>query len=216
MGVASEGSEKYSYLLDWRRGFPGGSEGKNSACSAGDPGLIPGLGRSPGKRILARRIPWIGEPSGLQPMEPQRVRHDRETNTHTHTRTHACTHRDWRRRPQCKASSPDGKIASVWLQYFWPVRKWALGSRKGSERKLPVLAQRVKERSSCSERGRLLLSSSYIFRLLPCVSGHSTAALAAAQQEPRGAQTLKQKHLRLSLPDLCSKDGGISPHCFLS
>ena len=29
-------------------GFPGGSDGKDSACSAGDPGLIPGWGRSPG------------------------------------------------------------------------------------------------------------------------------------------------------------------------
>ena len=28
--------------------FPGGSDGKESACHAGDPGLIPGLGRSPG------------------------------------------------------------------------------------------------------------------------------------------------------------------------
>ena len=27
--------------------FPGGSDGKESACNAGDPGLIPGLGRSP-------------------------------------------------------------------------------------------------------------------------------------------------------------------------
>ena len=30
-------------------GFPGGSEGKESACNAGDPGLIPGLRRSPGE-----------------------------------------------------------------------------------------------------------------------------------------------------------------------
>ena len=29
--------------------FPGGSEIKASACNAGDLGLIPGLGRSPGK-----------------------------------------------------------------------------------------------------------------------------------------------------------------------
>ena len=29
-------------------GFPGGSDGKESACDAGDLGLIPGLGRSPG------------------------------------------------------------------------------------------------------------------------------------------------------------------------
>ena len=28
--------------------FPGGSDGKEFACSAGDLGLIPGLGRSPG------------------------------------------------------------------------------------------------------------------------------------------------------------------------
>ena len=30
-------------------GFPGGSAGKESACIAGDLGLIPGLGRSPGE-----------------------------------------------------------------------------------------------------------------------------------------------------------------------
>ena len=29
--------------------FPGGSAGKESACNAGDPGLIPGLGRSHGE-----------------------------------------------------------------------------------------------------------------------------------------------------------------------
>ena len=28
-------------------GFPGGSEAKASACDTGDPGSIPGLGRSP-------------------------------------------------------------------------------------------------------------------------------------------------------------------------
>ena len=28
--------------------FSGGSDGKPSACNAGDPGSIPGLGRSPG------------------------------------------------------------------------------------------------------------------------------------------------------------------------
>ena len=30
-------------------GFPGGSAAKESACNAGDLGLIPGLGRSPGE-----------------------------------------------------------------------------------------------------------------------------------------------------------------------
>ena len=31
------------------QGFPGGSDGKESAHNAGDPGAIPGLGRSPGE-----------------------------------------------------------------------------------------------------------------------------------------------------------------------
>ena len=30
-------------------GFPHSSVGKESACNSGDPGLIPGLGRSPGE-----------------------------------------------------------------------------------------------------------------------------------------------------------------------
>ena len=30
-------------------GFPGGSDSKESACNAGDPGSIPGSGRSPGE-----------------------------------------------------------------------------------------------------------------------------------------------------------------------
>ena len=34
----------------WQLGFSGGSAGKESACNAGDLGLIPGLGRSPGER----------------------------------------------------------------------------------------------------------------------------------------------------------------------
>ena len=34
----------------YKLGFPGDSDGEESASSAGDPGLIPGLGRSPGER----------------------------------------------------------------------------------------------------------------------------------------------------------------------
>ena len=33
------------------RGFPGSSAGKEPACNAGDPGSIPGSGRSPGEGI---------------------------------------------------------------------------------------------------------------------------------------------------------------------
>ena len=32
-------------------GFPDSSVGKESACNAGDPDLIPGLGKSPGEGI---------------------------------------------------------------------------------------------------------------------------------------------------------------------
>ena len=48
-------------------GFPCGSDGKASACNAGDLGLIPGSGRSPGEgngnsSTLAWKIPWMEEP----------------------------------------------------------------------------------------------------------------------------------------------------------
>ena len=36
-------------LLCFAQTFTGGSDGKESACDAGDPGLIPGSGRSPGE-----------------------------------------------------------------------------------------------------------------------------------------------------------------------
>ena len=45
-------------------GFPGGSDGNESACNAGDPGSISDLERSPGEgngyhsSILSWRIPW--------------------------------------------------------------------------------------------------------------------------------------------------------------
>ena len=36
-------------MLLWTLAFPGSSAGKESACDVGDPGSIPGLGRSPGE-----------------------------------------------------------------------------------------------------------------------------------------------------------------------
>ena len=38
----------FLYFFRFYKGFPGSSPSKESACNAGDPGLIPGLGRSPG------------------------------------------------------------------------------------------------------------------------------------------------------------------------
>ena len=50
---------------------PDGSDDKESACSAGDLGLIPGSGRSKKgmathSRIISQRILWTREPGGLQ------------------------------------------------------------------------------------------------------------------------------------------------------
>ena len=72
-------------LLD----FPCGSDSKESACSAEDLGSISGLGRAleevlaAHSSILAWRIPWTEEPSGLQSMGSQRVGHDRTTKYST-------------------------------------------------------------------------------------------------------------------------------------
>ena len=46
-------------------GFPGSSAGKESACNAGDLGLIPGLGRSPGEGKGLTPVSWPGELHGL-------------------------------------------------------------------------------------------------------------------------------------------------------
>ena len=73
------------------KGFPGGSDGKESAYKAGDQegdGFNPELGRSPGERIgnpfqdsclgkiLVWEIPWTEEPGALQSMGLQRIGHD--------------------------------------------------------------------------------------------------------------------------------------------
>ena len=63
-------------------GFPGSSAGKEPACNAGEPSLIPGWGRSLEKEmathfsILAWRIPRTEEPGGLQFLEAHGVGHD--------------------------------------------------------------------------------------------------------------------------------------------
>ena len=58
-------------LLIYCMGFPRGSDDKESACNAGDPGSSPGSGRFLEKgteihsSILAWTIPWKEEPDGL-------------------------------------------------------------------------------------------------------------------------------------------------------
>ena len=62
--------------------FPGGSDGKASTYNAGDPGSIPGSGRSPGERngnllqYSCLENPWMEEPGRLQSTGSQRVGHN--------------------------------------------------------------------------------------------------------------------------------------------
>ena len=53
-------------------GFPGGSDGEESACSVGDLGSVPGLGRFPGEgKSFLLQYPGLENSMGLQ-----RVGHD--------------------------------------------------------------------------------------------------------------------------------------------
>ena len=63
-------------------GFPGGSDGKESACNAGDVGSIPGLGGSPGGghgnliQYSCLDNPMDRGAGGLWPRGSQRVDHN--------------------------------------------------------------------------------------------------------------------------------------------
>jgi len=63
-------------------GFLGGPVGNESTCNAGNPGSIPGWGRSPGEghgnplQYSCLENPWTEEPGGLQSVGSQRVGHD--------------------------------------------------------------------------------------------------------------------------------------------
>ena len=57
-------------------GFPGGSAGKESACSVGDLGSIPGLGRSPGEGKV-----YLLQYSGLEDSTDCRARGIAESDT---------------------------------------------------------------------------------------------------------------------------------------
>ena len=79
LGVRIWCSPKKIYLKNLssiKLGFPGGSDGEESACNAGDPGAIPESGRSPGdgngyplqysclENSMDRRAWWVNGPWG--------------------------------------------------------------------------------------------------------------------------------------------------------
>ena len=85
-------------MFPWRRdrlptpvflGFPGGSDGEESACNVGDLGLIPGLGRSlgelSGNTLQYSCLEDSMDRDGQATVYGIAVRHDWATNTHAHT-----------------------------------------------------------------------------------------------------------------------------------
>ena len=70
-------------------GFPGGSDGKESTCNAGDLGSISDLGRSPGEgngnplHYSCQENSMDRGAFGPQSLRMQRVGHDSATNTFT-------------------------------------------------------------------------------------------------------------------------------------
>ena len=82
-----------SLFLNQVYGLPRWLSGKECTCNAENAGSILGLGRSPGKgmathsSILAWRIPWTEDPSGLQSIGSQRVGHVLSDCTHTFAAT---------------------------------------------------------------------------------------------------------------------------------
>ena len=76
------GSGSLPWDLGQHVNFLGGSDGTESACTAGDPGSISGSGRSPGEgngyplQDSCLENSMAEEPSGLQSMVSQRVRYN--------------------------------------------------------------------------------------------------------------------------------------------
>ena len=63
-GKHSTRQKKFYFDLYFFWGFPGSSAGKESTCNSGDPGSIPGLGRSPWKRERLPTPVFLGFPLG--------------------------------------------------------------------------------------------------------------------------------------------------------
>ena len=118
----------------WRRnrlptpvflGFSCNSDGKETACNAGNLDSVPGLGRSleegmaTHSSILAWRIPLTEEPGGLQPMGLQRVGHNWVTQHTALSVDNQCSllfvfHRDLQREAEGCVQDPN-----VWIFYLF-------------------------------------------------------------------------------------------------
>ena len=87
--------ERQTQIRGHLEGYPGGSGGKKSACKAGDPGLIPGLGRFPGGgqcnslhySCLENSMDRGAWRATYSPWGHKELETTEATNTHTHTHT---------------------------------------------------------------------------------------------------------------------------------
>ena len=80
-------------LVYWCLGFPGGSEGKESACSAGDPGSVPESGKSPGEENgnpLQYSCLEISMDRGAGPITVHGVSKSQTRLSHWHTHPGVC------------------------------------------------------------------------------------------------------------------------------
>ena len=119
--------------------------------------------------ILAWRIPWTGEPGGLQSMGSQGVRHDWATNTTTKviqcfSNESTESHQLWEdhifQAPDWNKSATGGQkkhnkqikyLNSRWSRKIWDVTKSGEGSRENAQQKC---GQRWKIRNGRRSRGR--------------------------------------------------------------
>ena len=75
-------------------GFPVSSVGKESACNAGDPGSIPGSGRSPGEGKGYPLLQYSGLENSMDSIGHGVAKNwTRLSDFHTHTHTHTDLHR---------------------------------------------------------------------------------------------------------------------------
>ena len=119
-------------------GFSDSSDGKESACNAGDQGSTPGSedplekGMATHSSMHAWRIPWTEEPGGLQPMGSQRVRHNWATDT------------DWG--THSSVTGVNGFDYSALSAWMWWVPTMAVLPSKSPH---PPSCQRVRSKIKC-------------------------------------------------------------------
>ena len=137
--------------------FPGGSDGKVSAYNAGDLGLIPGLGRSPGEgnsnplqySCLENPRSETEEPGRLQSMGSQRVKHDWATSQTKDNRIDIV--KKWME--DVNSSHREMKVSKRWQEIQphlwlgkWKLKRWDFVEEGMALRQIKVLSKYVEEK----------------------------------------------------------------------